>query len=126
MIKIGSDKRTLYIHRGDEGILNYCIKINGDNYSFKKGDIVRLSIFDVKSDYQNPLKEIKVEAIEECNIVNIPITYEDTNIGEASNKMQKYAYEISLNGVNTTSGYDEDEGHALLMLLPAKGSDNSE
>lgn len=126
MIKIGTDRRTIYIHRGDEGILNYCIKTEDANYSFKVGDILRLSVFDIKSDYQNPLKEIKVEVTEESNTMQIPISTEDTNIGIASNKAQKYAYEISLNGVNTTSGYDEDEGHALLILLPAKGSDNSE
>lgn len=126
MIKIGSDKRTLYIHRGDEGILNYCVNMENSKYTFKKGDILRLSIFDIKSDYQNPLKEIKVEVTEESNTIQISISTEDTNIGIASNKAQKYAYEISLNGVNTTSGYDEDEGHALLILLPAKGSDNSE
>jgi len=126
MIKIDSDKRTLYIHRGDAGTLIYCVRMADSKYIFKVGDILRFSIFDKKSDYQNPLKEIKVEVLEESDIVKIPISAEDTNIGEPSNKMQKYAYEISLNGVNTTSGYNEDEGHALLILLPAKGGDNIE
>ena len=124
MIKVGDDGRTLYIHRGDAGNLNYSIPLDeNNNYKFVKGDIIRLSIFDRNSDFQTPLKEIKVTVDEESTFVSIPLTSEDTNIGEPSNKKQKFAYEVSLNGVNTTLGYDEEEGPAILELLPAKGSD---
>lgn len=125
MIKVGEDGRTLYIHRGDAGSLNYSIPIGEDtNYEFAIGDILRLSIFDKDSDFQSPIKEIKVIVQEKSNIVQIPFTSEDTNIGQPSNKKQNFAYEISLNGVNTTLGYDDDEGPAILVLLPAKGRDS--
>ena len=117
MIKVGEDGRTLYIHRGDAGNLNYSIPLDeNNNYKFVKGDIIRLSVFDRNSDFQVPVQE-------ESTVVSIPLTSEDTNIGEPSNKKQKFAYEVSLNGVNTTLGYDEEEGPAILELLPAKGSD---
>lgn len=124
MIKVGEDGRTLYIHRGDAGNLNYSIPLDENtNYKFLKGDVIRLSIFDKKSDFQTPLKEIIVTVEEESTMISIPISSTDSNIGEPSNKIQKFAYEVSLNGVNTTLGYDEEEGPAILEILPAKGSD---
>ena len=126
MIKI--DGKTIKVHRGDVGNIRYKIPIGEDEgtisyYKYKVGDIVRLSIFEKNSDYQTTIAESKVIIETESEEVSIPLTVNETNIGTPSGKTVEYIYEISLNGVNTTTGYDDDEGALKYRILPAKGSD---
>lgn len=126
MIKI--EDKTIKVHRGDEGSLRYKIPIDKSNgaisyYKFKEGDIIRLSIFEKNSDYQNTIAEAKAIVEKEQEEVVIPLTKNETNIGVPSPRPVDYIYEISLNGINTTTGYDDEEGALIYKILPAKGSD---
>lgn len=126
MIKI--DGKTIKVHRGDVGNIRYKIPVGESEgttsyYKFKTSDVVRLSIFEKNSDYQTTIAESKVVIESECEEVSIPLTANETNIGTPTGKPVEYIYEISLNGVNTTTGYDDDEGALKYKILPAKGSD---
>lgn len=126
MIKI--EGKTIKVHRGDEGSVRYKIPITEANgvisyYKFKVGDIIRLSIFEKNSDYQTTIAESKVVVEIEQEEVVIPLTANETNIGIPSSRPVEYIYEISLNGVNTTTGYDDEDGALIYKILPAKGSD---
>lgn len=126
MIKI--DGKNIKVHRGDVGNIRYKIPIVESDgtisyYKFKVGDIVRLSIFEKNSDYQTTIAEAKVTIETECEEVAIPLTTKETNIGTPTGRPTDYIYEISLNGVNTTTGYDTDEGALKYIILPAKGGD---
>ena len=60
-------------------------------------------------------KEITV--VGEQMYVNIPLTSEDTKIGDYINDKTKYWWEVELNGEQTLIGYDED-GPKIFMLYP--------
>lgn len=115
-----SDGRTIRTHRGDKGILAYSIPLsNKENFKFEKNDVVKFTIFEKKGYDKTPvlIKEIKIDNETEEVIINF--TQEDTSIGNASNKVVTYWYEISLNDSQTTIGYDEEEGPAAFKILPA-------
>lgn len=119
---INVDGRTIYIHRGDKGTINYTIETTDEElYEFQLGDKVEFTIFEKKGYNKTPVISKIIDIEEITTEVEIDLTEQDTAIGEPSNKPITYWYEISLNGNDTTNGYDYEEGAAEFILLPAKG-----
>mgnify|MGYP004463651361 FL=1 len=121
---INVDERKIIVHRGDTGEIAYSIDVTDEElYEFKVGDKIEFTVFEKNGYDKTPVlyKEIEVEKV--CTEVKIPLTKKDMTIGEPQNKPKTYWYEISLNGVDTTNGYDYEEGAAELILLPAKGDE---
>ena len=123
MFKINEDK-SIYLTRGD--IANIVVSAkqqDGTDYTFQKGDVVRIKVFKRKDCEEVFMqKDVVVEA--EATQVDIYLSKEDTKIGEVISKPTNYWYEIELNPntqPQTIVGYDE-EGEKLFVLYP-EGSD---
>ena len=93
---------------------------DGSEYLFKAGDIIRFSV--VKENHYDKLifsKDVKV--LEPVTCVEVPLTMEDTKIGnKIINQPVKYYYEFTLNPdteSQTFIGYDE-EGAKEFWLYP--------
>lgn len=123
MFKINEDK-SIYLTRGDVANIKISANLeNGEPYTFKIGDVVRMTVFKRRDCGCIELqKDVVVEA--ETQEVSIALNREDTKIGEVISKPTNYWYEVELNP-NTTPqtiiGYD-DEGEKILRLFP-EGSD---
>lgn len=123
MFKINEDK-SIYLTRGDiASILVSAKQLDGDDYIFKVGDIVRLKVFK-KRDCGCVELQKDVEVLEETTKVTINLSKEDTKIGEVISKPTDYWYEVELNPdtvPQTIIGYDED-GEKVFRVFP-EGSD---
>lgn len=119
MFKINPTTKEIKITRGDIGTIE--LSING--YTFKAGDILRFKVFKFQDCKCIELqKDITIN--EETETISIPLTSEDTRIGDLINRPTKYWYEIELNpetACQTIVGYD-DEGEKIFRLYP-EGSD---
>lgn len=119
MFKIEGNK--ISITRGDVGIIQVSAKNeDGSEYLFKTGDIIRLSV--VKENHYDKLIFSKdIEVSEQTTYVDIPLSMEDTKIGnKIINQPVKYYYEITLNPdteSQTFIGHDE-EGAKEFWLYP--------
>ncbi len=124
MIQINEDK-SIYITRGDAAAFSVnAVADNGEAYTFRAGDVVRLKVFE-KKDYSDVklIKDVIVK--EECTEVNIKLDGEDTKLGKVISKPYEYSYEIELNpdtNPQTIVGYDEN-GHKILRLYPEGGDE---
>lgn len=123
MFKINEDK-SIYLTRGDIANIVVSAKVqDGTDYTFQKGDVVRIKVFKRKDCEEVFMqKDVTVEA--EATQVDIYLSKEDTKFGEVINKPTNYWYEIELNPntqPQTIIGYDED-GEKLFVLYP-EGSD---
>lgn len=120
MLKINGT--SILLTRGDECTITLKVtpKENED-YIFRQGDIITLSIYNKKGLENKPvlLKEVIIE--NDCNIVDISLTNQETKIGEIVNKPIDYWYEIQLNHSQTILGYDE-KGPKIFTLYP-EGAD---
>ena len=115
MFKINPTTKEISITRGDIGAIEFSI----DNYTFQVGDIVRFKVFKSKDCKCIELQK-DIEIKEEIEKVEIPLTSEETKIGEIISKPKQYWYEIELNPNNnpqTIIGYDE-EGEKIFTLYP--------
>lgn len=123
MFKINEDK-SIYLTRGDiASILVSAKQLDGDDYIFKVGDIVRLKVFK-KRDCGCVELQKDVEVLEETTKVTINLSKEDTKIGEVISKPTDYWYEVELNPdtvPQTIIGYDE-YGEKVFRVFP-EGSD---
>lgn len=122
MFQINEDK-SIYLTRGDACIIKVEVTDkDGNVQTLHEGYIVRFKVFDKKGCGCVVLqKDVKVT--EEATAVQIPLTREDTKIGEIINKPKDYWYEIELNpdiAPQTIVGYDED-GAKILKLFPEGG-----
>ena len=115
MFKINPITKEISITRGDRAIIEFSI----DDYTFQIGDVVRFKVFKSKDCKCVELqKDITIN--KEETSIEIPLTSEDTKIGDIINKPAKYWYEIELNpetSCQTIIGYD-DEGEKLFTLYP--------
>lgn len=119
MFKIEGNK--ISITRGDVGIIQVSAKNeDGSEYLFKTGDIIRFSV--VKENHYDKLifsKDVKV--LDPVTCVEVPLTMEDTKIGnKIINQPVKYYYEFTLNPdteSQTFIGHDE-EGAKEFWLYP--------
>ncbi len=122
MFKINEDK-SIYLTRGDVANITVGANLDGQPYTFKVGDVVRIKVMKRK-DCNVVLLQKDVEVLEETQAVSIFLEKEDTKIGDFINKPTNYWYEVELNPETTPQtiiGYDED-GEKQFVLYP-EGSD---
>ena len=122
MFKIDEDK-TIHLTRGDIANITVSANLDGQPYTFKVGDVVRIKVMKRK-DCNVVLLQKDVEVKEETQAVSIFLEKEDTKIGDVINKPTTYWYEVELNPETTPQtiiGYDED-GEKQFVLYP-EGSD---
>lgn len=121
MFKIDANK-NIYLTRGDIATISLTAKNNdGSEYTFKKGDIVRLNVFKKQSPHSIILTKDVVVA-EDGLTINIPLSSAETKIGELICKPVEYWYEIVLNpetAPQTIVGYLEVP--TIFKLLPEGG-----
>ena len=103
------DKKTKQINltRGNIASIDVGATIEGEEYTFKLGDVVRFKVF-------------KARKCDDIELQKDVIVAEETKIGELINKPTKYWYEVELNpdtAPQTIIGYDED-GEKVFMLYP--------
>ena len=104
------------VSRGDAFSIDFTI----ENYVFQPSDVVKMSVFDKGSDFEDYYVEIDGQIDTENNKVVFSFSEDDTStIGEAISKPTTYWYEISLNGDQTVLGYDDD-GPKEMIIYPAK------
>lgn len=120
---------SIHITRGDIGTIQTSALNNdtGEAYTFKHGNIVRLSVFE-KNKCENVVLSKDVIVTAESPTVDIPLTSEDTKIGSLINKPVDYWYEIVLNPLTapqTLVGYDK-KGEKIFRLYPEGNDPQSE
>lgn len=120
MFRINQNTKQINITRGDVGNIKVTSTYeDGTPYTFQIGDIVRLGII-TNGDYNDVILEKDVEVLTESTYVTIPLTSDDTTIGDIINNPVSYYYEIQLNpdtDPHTIVGHDEN-GPKIFMLYP--------
>lgn len=112
---------TIHCTRGDEGSLDFSYKdANGQDVEFDVGQNVVFKVYERK-DVSKVVLLKNITVAETCTSVEIPLTTEDTSIGDLINKPVKYFYEISIDDSKTVIGYDDD-GPKEFILYPEGGS----
>ena len=117
-----SDDMTINITRGDAAVFTVGANAGESAYRFQAGDIVRFKVF-TRKDCADVVLQKDVEVSEECTIVGIDLTSEDTTIGGVISKPVDYWYEVELNPETrpqTIIGYDEN-GAKVFKLYPEGG-----
>ncbi len=120
MLKIKN--KQISINRGDDNqSFDLMIPINEtEYYTFLTTDVVKFGVYEVGGLDKNAVLLKTITPLEETQRLTIPLTQEETTIGELINKPKQYWYEIQLND-NTIIGYDE-KGAKIFILYP-EGSD---
>ena len=125
MLHFDKTTKQIQINRGDSASMNVTAKDSeGNQYKFQPTDTVKFKVAESKNE-PNVVIEKAVEIVEEVTSVIIPITSEDTKIGDYINKPVIYWYEISVESpggeVQTIIGYDKD-GPKEFVLNPEAGN----
>lgn len=121
MFVINSDK-SIHLTRGDVAVIQVGAVDDGQDYTFKEGDLIRLRVFEKKQCNCVVLQK-DVKAQEGVTSVEFSLSKSDTKIGGLINKPVDYWYEIELNpdtNPQTILGYD-DEGPKIFRLYPEGG-----
>ena len=123
MFIVDEKDKTIHLTRGDAAILKVGLKNKkGETKSLNAGNVVRFKVTDKKGCGRVYLqKDVKVEA--ETSEVRIPLTRDETKIGEIISKPKDYWYEVEINpdtAPQTPIGYDKD-GAKILRLYPEGG-----
>lgn len=111
--------KTIHMTRGDEGTISIKVpKVEGGYYTFSEGDIITF-IVKKKNGFNDEeyvlKKDINIE--EETDNPLLPLTRDDTLIGDPINKPITYWYEFTLNDSQSFICYDED-GAKEFILYP--------
>lgn len=116
-------ENTIHLTRGDIAKIEVKAKTDDEtDYTFQKGDVVRLNVFKSK-DCGCVVLTKDVTVNEESTSVDISLTSEDTTIGDLINKPVKYWYEIVLNpgtSEQTIIAYDLDGPKEFYLYPEAK------
>jgi protein involved in polysaccharide export with SLBB domain len=118
MFIVNADK-SMSITRGDAATFWVAAVINGEDYHFKPGDIVRFKVFE-KKNCDNVVLKKDTAITEDTLAVQIYLSGEDTKVGEVISKPTDYWYEVELNPdtkPQTIIGYDED-GAKVFKVYP--------
>lgn len=114
--------RDIYLTRGDIATLRITAKnSDGSFYTFKRGDVLRLNIFD-KKDCSSILLKKDIVIEKETTDAKIQLTSAETKIGELITKPVEYWYEVVLNPETepqTIVGYLDNP--TIFKLLPEGG-----
>ena len=128
MIKYDSFTKQIQINRGDSTTLAIKAKdTNGDAYEFSVGEKIKFALTERKNE-DNVIFSKTVTVDTAGTTVNIPLSSEETKIGEIINKPVIYWYEVSIltlnNEIQTIIGYD-DNGAKEFVLNPEAGDTNA-
>lgn len=120
MFRINSSTKQININRGDVGNLKVTATYeDGTPYTFQVGDVVRFGIF-ANGNYNDIILEKDVTVQAETSYVVVPLTAQNTTIGDIINTPVSYYYEVQLNpdtDPHTIVGHDEN-GPKIFMLYP--------
>lgn len=114
-----NDDLSIYLTRGDTLFFSVSAKDHGYPYTFKPGDIVRISVT-AKKDVTDVYIQKDFPVYEASKTVLIYLEGRETKIGEKINKYKDYWYEIVLNPdtVPQTIIGNDDDGAKILRLFP--------
>jgi predicted phosphodiesterase len=118
-----NDDLSIYATRGDIVFFSVSAEEDGEKYTFKAGDVVRIKIYG-KKNAESVVFEKNFPVTEDTEEVEILLDKEDTKIGDVISKPKDYWYEVELNpftNPQTLIGYDED-GAKVFKLFP-EGAD---
>ena len=127
MFQIDSDK-TIYITRGDVAYFGVRAVFEGQFYTFRTGDIVRIKVC-TKKDNSNVAFQKDFPVLQDTERVEILLTEKETRIGDVISKPVDYWYEIELNpytNPQTIIGYDDDGAKIFKLFPEGKDLNNSE
>lgn len=119
MFVVNSEDNSIYVTRGDAGTISVTAKVDGANYVFKAGDVVRFKVTR-KKDCENVVLQKDFPITVDTEIVDIYLSEKDTKIGDVISKPVDYWYEVELNpftNPQTIIGYDDD-GAKIFKLHP--------
>lgn len=116
-----NEDKSIYVTRGDIASISLTAKNkeDGSDYTFKKDDVVRFTVYGRK-DAERVLLQKEIPILEDSAAVQVFLAEEDTRIGEVISKPTDYWYEVELNPdtyPQTIIGYDE-EGPKIFRLYP--------
>ena len=118
--------KNISITRGDYMPLtiNTTNEVDGEPYEFQVGDVIRFTIME-SGNVEKILLQKDFTIEETSTEITISLTANEMKIGEISSEAIKYWYEVELypdtDYTQTIIGYDEEEGAAILTLLPEGG-----
>ena len=124
MFKINDDK-SIYVTRGDAASFVLNLQANGEAYTLKEGEVVRMKVFE-KGGCECVVIQKDFVAKTPTDSIDISLDSKDTKIGDTISKPKDYWYEIELNPdtkPQTIIGYDED-GAKVFRLFPEGGDEN--
>lgn len=114
-----NEDNSIYVTRGDAGTISVTAKVDGANYVFKAGDVVRFKVTQKKA-CENVVLQKDFPITVDTEIVDIYLSEKDTKIGDVISKPVDYWYEVELNpftNPQTIIGYDDD-GAKIFKLHP--------
>jgi predicted deacylase len=114
-----NEDNSIYVTRGDVLLFSVKASNDGNPYTFKVGDVVRVCVVEKKA-YENVVLQKDFPITTETDTVQIVLDEQDTKIGETISKPKDYWYEIVLNPETepqTIVGYDDD-GAKIFKLFP--------
>lgn len=103
------------ITRGDRATIELSLE---DKTLFEKGDKIRFAVYKKRKLNEKPVLEKIINVEEQSETVDIELSSEETTIGELSNRIKTYWYEIEYNDDITIVGFDEETGAKLFKILP--------
>lgn len=116
---------TIHCTRGDAGSFSVGANLDCSAYTFRVGDVVRLTVCP-KKDYSSIMLQKDVVVTEATEFVEFHLDSDETKFGAVINKATEYWYTIELNPdtyCQTIIGHDQD-GAMVFMLYPeADGGD---
>jgi hypothetical protein len=114
-----NEDNSIYVTRGDAGTISVSAKVDGANYVFRAGDVVRFKVTQKKA-CENVVLQKDFPITVDTEIVDIYLSEKDTKIGDVISKPVDYWYEVELNpftNPQTIIGYDDD-GAKIFKLHP--------
>ena len=125
MIRVENDTKTIHLTRGDKGGINVTAHNyeTGEQYYFPAGCEVSFVIVPEKGYTKGAILRKTVVVSQQTDTVYIPLTEEDTKIGDMIDKKKKYWYNVVVNDDITIIGSDED-GEKIVILYPEVGENN--
>lgn len=120
MFKVDKQTKQIKITRGDIGTLEITTtNADGSQYEFQKGDVVRFKVFKKRNCGCVELQKDVVVEVASLS-TDMPLTSDETKIGDLINKPVTYWYEVELNpetNCQTIIGFD-DKGEKEFVLYP--------
>lgn len=114
---------TIHCTRGDTVVFSVGANLDGAAYTFRVGDVVRLTVCE-KKDYSSIMLQKDVEVTEETELVEFRLDSDETKFGGVINKATEYWYTIELNPdtyCQTIIGHNQDGARAFMLYPEADG-----